>query len=57
MCQTVSAASAPSLSRRDAVMETVESDELHPDPVMDTVESDPVDSPIVVQNRRHIRGA
>ena len=34
------------------MMDTVESDELHPDPVMDTVESDLVDSPIVVQIAR-----
>jgi hypothetical protein len=29
MCQTVSAASAPSLSRRDAAMDTMESDQAH----------------------------
>jgi hypothetical protein len=33
-------------------MDTVESDQLHPDPVMDAVESDPVDRPIVVQIAR-----
>jgi hypothetical protein len=33
-------------------MDTVESDQLHPDPVMDTVESDRVHTPIVVQLAR-----
>jgi hypothetical protein len=37
------------LSLVGTVMDTVQSDQLHPDPVMDAVESDAADAPIVVQ--------